>query len=253
MDTQEYIKSVYTASKTIESSVDDYINNEIMKLSMGKDEAQSKDDTLKYILAIVATYSEDVIANGVVKNTSLGYSHKPVVDYANRVINGATLKERLSLSLDRMYDALSKITPAEKVVGMAALSLNVIEKALTANKNSASEPINPIKTIHKNTRGELFYTMREADSITWKEGGAGGVLVELNPAHPKVDMCDDLAGLYPIDFVFYGSRPSCMCIATPVSVETMNMPKEPVEFYSKKEKWYKTLSSFKLNNELWEV
>lgn len=253
MNTKNYIKSVYTSSKEIESSVDDFINNEIMKLSMGKDEGQSKDDALKYILAIVVAYSGSVVANGIAKNTSLGYSHKPVIDYLAREINGSTLEERLSLSLDRMYDALSKITPAEKIVGSAALSLSAVEKALSANKNSVSEPINPIKTIHRNTRGELFYTMREADSIAWREGGAGGVLVELNPAHPKVDMCDELAGLYPIDFVFYGWHPSCMCIATPVSVETMNMPKEPVEFYSKKEKWYKTLSSFKLNNELWEV
>ena len=41
-----------------------------------------------------------------------------------------------------------------------------------------------------------------------------GVRVHLSKAHPEPDMCDELAGVYPPDFVFGGWHPNCICYTT---------------------------------------
>jgi len=41
-----------------------------------------------------------------------------------------------------------------------------------------------------------------------------GVTVELSPAHPFQDICDELAGNYPKGFQFSGWHPLCICYAT---------------------------------------
>ena len=40
----------------------------------------------------------------------------------------------------------------------------------------------------------------------------------LSPQHPKVDVCDQLAGVYPLDdFPAYPAHPQCICVASPVT------------------------------------
>lgn len=41
-----------------------------------------------------------------------------------------------------------------------------------------------------------------------------GIQVNLSPAHPKYDICDELQGLYPKEFVFTGWHPNCLCFTT---------------------------------------
>ena len=41
-----------------------------------------------------------------------------------------------------------------------------------------------------------------------------GINVNLSPAHPKYDICDELQGLYPKEFKFTGWHPNCLCFTT---------------------------------------
>jgi len=53
-----------------------------------------------------------------------------------------------------------------------------------------------------------------------------GVTVELSPAHPFPDICDEMAGDYPKGFHFTGWHPNCICFVTH---DTMP-PKEFVDY-----------------------
>lgn len=43
-----------------------------------------------------------------------------------------------------------------------------------------------------------------------------GVMVNLSPAHPRLDICDHLHGRYPKDFKFYGWHTGCICYQTAI-------------------------------------
>ena len=73
-------------------------------------------------------------------------------------------------------------------------------------------------------RTETNMAYRRADHERWK--GMDFVLgqrIQLSGNHPCEDICDDLAGDYPKDFVFDGWHPQCFCYVTPImpSVEEL--------------------------------
>lgn len=45
-----------------------------------------------------------------------------------------------------------------------------------------------------------------------------GIEVKLSEAHPRQDICDDLAGKYPKDFIFTGWHPNCLCYSVSIVV-----------------------------------
>lgn len=57
---------------------------------------------------------------------------------------------------------------------------------------------------------------RSADYAQWEEMPfVIGTEIGLSNNHPVVDICDELAGVYPKDFKFVGWHPFCRCFATP--------------------------------------
>lgn len=54
---------------------------------------------------------------------------------------------------------------------------------------------------------------------------ADGCTVNLSRSHPKKDICDKLAGDYPVDFVFDGWHPQCFCFVTPILMDEDEMAK----------------------------
>lgn len=66
------------------------------------------------------------------------------------------------------------------------------------------------------TRTENNMSYRTADHERWKSlPFITGIQVRLSSAHPKIDICDHLAGKYPKDFKFVGWHPQCLCFAVP--------------------------------------
>lgn len=65
-------------------------------------------------------------------------------------------------------------------------------------------------------RTETNGSYRTADHERWKTlPFVKGIEIRLSSAHPKVDICDTLVGMYPKDFKFQGWHPQCLCFAIP--------------------------------------
>jgi len=99
---------------------------------------------------------------------------------------------------------------------------------------------------------EMMEAYRRSDYLIWSNSEqVMGVLVSLNPAHPKADMCDDLVGVYPKNFYFSGWHPACICIATPILKGQLisDIPSHAKSFMQvdKHVKWYGELPFYKNN------
>ena len=73
---------------------------------------------------------------------------------------------------------------------------------------------------------ETNMAYRHADNTRWR--GMGFVLgievsTSINHHEPHPDMCDELAGLYPLDFEFVGWHPFCRCWAAPKLADRKEM------------------------------
>jgi hypothetical protein len=67
------------------------------------------------------------------------------------------------------------------------------------------------------SRTEVNSAYRMSDHERWKKQDfILGFDINLSAQHPRPDMCDELAGRYPKDFIFPGWHPQCMCNVTPV-------------------------------------
>lgn len=68
-------------------------------------------------------------------------------------------------------------------------------------------------------RTEINMSYHKANASRWaNEPFVRGIRIWLSPQHPKPDICDDLAGEYPKDFVFSGWHPACMCASAPLTI-----------------------------------
>lgn len=66
-------------------------------------------------------------------------------------------------------------------------------------------------------RTEINMAYRKAEQTRWKQFDfILGYEVKLSKRHPAPDICDDLIGIYPKDFVFLGWHPNCMCYVVPI-------------------------------------
>lgn len=76
------------------------------------------------------------------------------------------------------------------------------------------------------TRTENNMAYRKADHERWKTlPFVIGMEVKLSAAHPRYDICDNLAGKYPKDFLFRGWHAQCICYATPVMASDADFEK----------------------------
>ena len=68
-------------------------------------------------------------------------------------------------------------------------------------------------------RTETNAAYRTADSERWRQMDfVTGIRISLSHSHPMPDICDELAGDYPKDFIFTGWHPQCFCYATPITI-----------------------------------
>lgn len=83
-------------------------------------------------------------------------------------------------------------------------------------------------------RTEINMAYRKAEQTRWQQFDfILGYEVKLSKRHPAPDICDDLIGIYPKDFVFLGWHPNCMCYVVPIvmSDEEYYNPKQRVNNY----------------------
>lgn len=75
-------------------------------------------------------------------------------------------------------------------------------------------------------RTETNIAYRRADHERWRQMDfVIGQKIHLSRSHPVVDICDELQGDYPKDFVFDGWHPQCFCFVTPILMDKSEMSK----------------------------
>jgi len=73
------------------------------------------------------------------------------------------------------------------------------------------------KNIQRLTRTETNMGYRKSDMIRYQRSPfVIGFEVKLSAAHPRYDICDNLAGPYPVTFIFVGWHPQCICFNIPI-------------------------------------
>ena len=66
-------------------------------------------------------------------------------------------------------------------------------------------------------RSEINMAYRVAEQTRWEQMDfIKGYEIKLSGAHPRFDVCDELAGIYPKWFKWYGWHPNCMCYVVPI-------------------------------------
>lgn len=71
--------------------------------------------------------------------------------------------------------------------------------------------------IQRLTRTEINTAYRTSDNTRQKKMPfVLGQEIKTSGNHPKIDVCDDMAGEYPTDFIFIGWHPQCICFTVPI-------------------------------------
>jgi len=75
-------------------------------------------------------------------------------------------------------------------------------------------------------RTEINMAYNMADYLKWQQlYFVIGIEISLSNNHPIVDICDELMGKYPKDFLFLGWHPQCRCKAVPIMMSVEEMKK----------------------------
>jgi hypothetical protein len=78
----------------------------------------------------------------------------------------------------------------------------------------------PRKNAERLARTEINLAYEWADFDRWQTlWFVIGIEVRLSASHPKYDICDQMVGQYPKDFLFPGWHPNCLCVAVPVMAD----------------------------------
>lgn len=102
-------------------------------------------------------------------------------------------------------------------------------------------------------RTEINMSYRTSDQTRWKQlPFVVGYEIKMSANHPCRDMCDQLTGRYPKDFIFKGWHPHCRCYAIPILCSDEERAKlrrqilngEPVEDWKSKDEVLDVPKSF---------
>jgi hypothetical protein len=70
--------------------------------------------------------------------------------------------------------------------------------------------------IERLTRTTINGAYRQADNTRWQQMPfVLGQTIHTSGSHPKYDICDEMKGDYPVEFVFIGWHPQCLCFTVP--------------------------------------
>jgi len=111
-----------------------------------------------------------------------------------------------------MIEGLKKGTPA-KTIAKEILSSHKI------NAHGKGIYNDPRKNAERLAATEVNKAYQYANWKAWKDDPRiKGIKVQLSNNHPIYDICDELEGVYPKDFLFAGWHPNCRCVAVPVLI-----------------------------------
>ena len=136
------------------------------------------------------------------------------------------LQDTISAAIERGTDAITLSKQISKYLSdFPAMQRDYKEKYGKASKVQNCE----YRSIRL-ARSEINMAYRSAEQQRWRQlDFVVGYEIKMSGSHPVHDVCDELAGKYPKDFVWNGWHPNCMCYEVPIL-------KTEDEFYSDEDK-----------------
>lgn len=136
------------------------------------------------------------------------------------------LQDTISAAIERGTDAITLSKQISKYLSdFPAMQRDYKEKYGKASKVQNCE----YRSIRL-ARSEINMAYRSAEQQRWRQlDFVVGYEIKMSGSHPVHDVCDELAGKYPKDFVWNGWHPNCMCYEIPIL-------KTEDEFYSDEDK-----------------
>ena len=133
------------------------------------------------------------------------------------------LQDTISAAIERGTDAITLSKQISKYLSdFPAMQRDYKEKYGKASKVQNCE----YRSIRL-ARSEINMAYRSAEQQRWRQlDFVVGYEIKMSGSHPVHDVCDELAGKYPKDFVWNGWHPNCMCYEIPIL-------KTEDEFYNK--------------------
>lgn len=171
----------------------------------------------------IETAIANVIGDGITKGTSAEELGRAVRQYLNNpdmmyrryhklIIDNAGHKRRVVRWYRRHIDENGNVTFKDEP----------LEKVGTGTYRSAR--MNSLRLM----RTEINMAYHNANNERWqREPFVIGIKIWLSPEHPEYDICDELMGEYPKDFVFTSWHANCLCASAPITIQG----DEKKEFY----------------------
>lgn len=204
----------------------------------GFDLSKAKNDDL------VKNYIKGMAINGKLKEKLFGVNEGALEAFLNRKVDGLDLSGRIWNIKGQVKDQMGYYLESGIATGRGANLIAQDVKQILQDpdalyrrvRNSKGNLVpsqqmkgyktdpGMYKSAHQNavrlaaTETNMAYRM--ADHSRWQNlDFVVGYEVKLSHNHPATDICDDMKGRYPKDFVFRGWHPRCFCHAVPVMMD----------------------------------
>ena len=163
----------------------------------------------------IETAIANVIGDGITKGTSAEELGRAVRQYLNNpdmmyrryhklIVDNAGHKRRVVRWYRRHIDENGNVTFKDEP----------LEKVGTGTYRSSR--MNSLRLM----RTEINMAYHNANNERWqREPFVIGIRIWLSPEHPEYDICDELMGEYPKNFVFSGWHPACLCASAPITIQ----------------------------------
>ena len=171
----------------------------------------------------IETAIANVIGDGITKGTSAEELGRAVRQYLNNpdmmyrryhklIVDNAGHKRRVVRWYRRHIDENGNVTFKDEP----------LEKVGTGTYRSSR--MNSLRLM----RTEINMAYHNANNERWqREPFVIGIRIWLSPEHPEYDICDELMGEYPKNFVFTSWHANCLCASAPITIQG----DEKKEFY----------------------
>lgn len=238
------IKNVWARNKDIESALNAQLRTLENNLTtyLRTQTAKAWDLSHDKTDLIVKNYIKDLSLSEAARDGLFFRNVNALKAFQTRIDNGFSVSERIWQTAREMKTQMELYLQSGMATGRSAAQISRDVRGFLKDpdkrfrrvrdpETGELKPSKPMKNYHpgrgkyrsayKNavrlTRTETNMAYRLSDQVRWKQTDfITGYEVRLSASHPEYDICDEMVGNYPKNFVFGGWHPNCYCYTVPV-------------------------------------
>lgn len=135
-------------------------------------------------------------------------------------------KDELEIAIGVAVARGTSAVSLSKKVSKYLLDFDTLKKDYTKTFGKATDIKDCEYRSIRLARSEINMAYRTAEQTRWKQMDfVLGYEIQLSKQHPEHDICDELAGRYPKDFVWTGWHPNDMCFSVPILADVKDFIK----------------------------